>query len=1045
METQAIAPIPNMAPKQESLKDKLLRYLLGEDIFISYSRQDGTTYALALARKLSEKNFSCKFDQWGTTPGKDLPQELQLTLRRSEVLVLVCTELAAKSESVGKEINIFLETGRYIIPIDVDGSLANSVWKDRIFGIPESSFAKNVITEAEHGASNEPSDDVLRRISDTFTYKRKNERLRKAAMLSVVAITVFFLLALAGSIVAGYQIDRATTALNEATQARQLADQAKIDASNASAEAQRQTERAGKETQRAEDQTRIANDATEQSKLARAEAEKQTALASQKQKEAAEAAEKTRQLSYASNVQLASRIYQSGLVDEFISVLGGVDESLRGFEWHYLEDLPKGLVNFDTSKDNVGAVLFSPDGRYLVTGGENSSLQLWDVHNGSPAKKLQDEEVRDFTFSPDGKWFASCEDSVVSLWKTTDWTEQPIDLFPESESERGQVAHHRAARLDDFQFVSFSPDSRLIFAVSNKGKEVLLRGWNTETGKLVGNEQSISKQFAGKNPIVKRFAYNGEMIVRSDDGTFLLGTDLSQSKFEAEVSDREFRYAFFPDGRVALVKIDAGDPQAIAIRNHDLDPKSERVLEESRSETKWIDITVSSNGKFLAALRQGEVRIWNTETLKPVKVIFVKSIAASIAFSADSSQIAVGGSDDLESDSFLGIWNVGSSDTAFTFNNEHFLAASTDGMKVLTTRFHQDIHLWNAVSGAPQNLAINLQSVTVEKAAISPDASRAWAFIRGRNEENKGYTSLQVWNMTDGSEVPLKSKTECKHALATKFSSDSKRLVGFCEDGTIRLWSMDDGNELIKLEGEDNVRNVKSLFLTPNKLLVIYSNNTPRYWDLKTGARQPAEVCSEEVTDVSPDGEWWFTKDKDDNYYLRRVETKKCDEKDPLAENDRDPLTGAAFSDDGKFIAVFTCLLPTGTGDCEKILFVQKLESNALGVSVSEGFDNAGADVQFSPSGRWVQYGSKVWDRRTKKTFGIAGCAYSLTFAEDQNRVMTTCADGTLKFWSLTSGQELFALKAHNSKITETILLPDGRHLLTTNGDEVKLWRGVFH
>jgi len=167
MDTQAIAPIPHMPPQRESFKDKLLRYILGEDIFISYSRRDGTDYALALARKLSEKNFSCKFDQWGTTPGKELPKELQQALRRSEVLVVVCTELAARSESVVKEINIFLETGRYIIPIDVDGSLARSVWKDRILGIPESSFTKNVITEAASG-THEPSDEVLRRISDTF-------------------------------------------------------------------------------------------------------------------------------------------------------------------------------------------------------------------------------------------------------------------------------------------------------------------------------------------------------------------------------------------------------------------------------------------------------------------------------------------------------------------------------------------------------------------------------------------------------------------------------------------------------------------------------------------------------------------------------------------------------------------------------------------------------------------------------------------------------------------------------------------------------------
>lgn len=119
---------------------------------------------------------------------------------------------------------------------------------------------ENVITEAHHGAT-EPSDDVLLRISDTFTYKRKNERLRKAAGFSAAAIGLFLIIAVAGAVVAGYQIRRATKAINEAIQAQALADQARLDADKAILEAKNQTEIAGRESKRAEEQTKIANDA----------------------------------------------------------------------------------------------------------------------------------------------------------------------------------------------------------------------------------------------------------------------------------------------------------------------------------------------------------------------------------------------------------------------------------------------------------------------------------------------------------------------------------------------------------------------------------------------------------------------------------------------------------------------------------------------------------------------------------------------------------------------------------------------------------------
>ena len=46
------------------------KFLFGDDIFISYSRADGATYAAGLANELAAHNFSCRFDLWGTEPGK---------------------------------------------------------------------------------------------------------------------------------------------------------------------------------------------------------------------------------------------------------------------------------------------------------------------------------------------------------------------------------------------------------------------------------------------------------------------------------------------------------------------------------------------------------------------------------------------------------------------------------------------------------------------------------------------------------------------------------------------------------------------------------------------------------------------------------------------------------------------------------------------------------------------------------------------------------------------------------------------------------------
>jgi hypothetical protein len=46
------------------------RFLFGDDIFISYSRADGITYAEGLASELAKRGFSCRVDLWEARLGR---------------------------------------------------------------------------------------------------------------------------------------------------------------------------------------------------------------------------------------------------------------------------------------------------------------------------------------------------------------------------------------------------------------------------------------------------------------------------------------------------------------------------------------------------------------------------------------------------------------------------------------------------------------------------------------------------------------------------------------------------------------------------------------------------------------------------------------------------------------------------------------------------------------------------------------------------------------------------------------------------------------
>jgi WD40 repeat protein len=163
-------------------------------------------------------------------------------------------------------------------------------------------------------------------------------------------------------------------------------------------------------------------------------------------------------------------------------------------------------------KNSIYAVSYSPDGRLLAVGSQDSEVTLWDIANPRRPRRLA--VLRDFNnavystvISPDGHTLAAgSQDDMVRLWDIA------------TPSHPRLLAPPLAGPTDTVYQVGISPDGRML-AGATTGGEVWL--WNIADP---ARPQALATLHAASGALY-------DLTFSPDDRTFVVGGDLQTMTF----------------------------------------------------------------------------------------------------------------------------------------------------------------------------------------------------------------------------------------------------------------------------------------------------------------------------------------------------------------------------------------------------------------------------------------------------------------------------------------------------------------------------------
>jgi WD40 repeat protein/serine/threonine protein kinase len=325
----------------------------------------------------------------------------------------------------------------------------------------------------------------------------------------------------------------------------------------------------------------------------------------------------------------------------------------------------------------------------------------------------------------------------------------------------------------------------------------------------------------------------------------------------------------------------------------------------------------------------------------------------------------------------------------------------------------------------------------VDSLALSPDGKRLFS--------GWGDGTIKVWNVDTGKEV-LTLRGHASHVTCLVLSSDGKCLFSGSEDATVKAWDLEAGKETLTLRGHTGW--VSSLALSSDGKRLFSANGDLKpgeikVWDVEAGKELFAlrgHISGVTSLALSPDGKRLFSGSwvkLDGEIKVWDVEARK---ETVSLRGHTDRVSRLALSSDGKRLFSASEDGTIKVWDVEAAKETLTLRAGKIAVN----------SLVLSADGKRLYLGSgdpriQQWDVDAGKEIltlrGHAGAVTSLALSPDGKRLFSGSYDRTIKVWNLEGAKETLTLHGHPSSVTSLALSPDGKRLFSGSDDRtIKVW-----